>query len=80
VVQTANPTGWKWTVYVPGKRTAPNRLGAIRYAESAIDKAIKVGACEAANEAVKATGTAASCQGKRPSRGGGPQRPVACGK
>jgi hypothetical protein len=46
VVQTANPTGWKWTIYVPGKRpksgTALNRAIAIRVAELAIDKAIKV--------------------------------------
>ena len=46
VVRTASPTGWKWTVFVPGKRpksgTAANRLVAIRLAQMAIDKAIKV--------------------------------------
>jgi hypothetical protein len=46
VVQTANPTGWKWTIYIPGKRPksgmALNRPTAIRLAETAIDKAIKV--------------------------------------
>jgi hypothetical protein len=46
VVQTANPTGWKWTIYMPGKRpksgTAFNRAIAIRVAELAIDKAINV--------------------------------------
>jgi hypothetical protein len=46
VVQTANPTGWKWTIYVPGRRpktgTASNRSMAIRLAEIAIDKAIRV--------------------------------------
>jgi hypothetical protein len=46
VVQTASPTGWKWTVYVPGRPpksgTAVNRLFAIRHAEVAIEKAIKV--------------------------------------
>lgn len=46
VVQTGSPTGWKWTIYIPGKRpksgTALNRLIAIRLAQIAIDKAIKV--------------------------------------
>jgi hypothetical protein len=46
VVQTANPNGRKWTIYVPGKRPksgmALNRPSAIRLAETAIDKAIKV--------------------------------------
>jgi len=46
VVQTANPTGWKWTIYIPGKRPKSgvtfNRDAAIRIAEHAIDKAIKV--------------------------------------
>jgi hypothetical protein len=46
VVQSANPTGWKWTIYIPGRRprsgTAVNRAMAIRLAESAIEKAIRV--------------------------------------
>jgi hypothetical protein len=46
VVQTANPTGWKWTIFIPGRRpksgTALSRAIAIRVAELAIDKAIKV--------------------------------------
>jgi hypothetical protein len=46
VVQTASPTGWRWTIYIPGKRpksgTALNRLTAIRLAQIAIDKAIKM--------------------------------------
>ena len=46
VVQTASPTGWKWTIYVPGKRpksgTALNRSIAVRVAKLAIDKATKV--------------------------------------
>ena len=46
VVQTANPTGWKWIVRVDERRrkigTAPTRIAAIRFAEIAIDKAAKV--------------------------------------
>jgi hypothetical protein len=46
VVQTANPTGWKWTVYIPGRRpksgTATSRPVAIVHAEIAIENAIKV--------------------------------------
>jgi len=46
VVQTANPTGWKWTIYIAGRRpksgTGLNRPIAIRLAEIAINKAIKV--------------------------------------
>jgi len=46
IVQTANPTGWRWTIYVPGRQpktgTAANRPIAIRFAEIAIDKAIRV--------------------------------------
>ncbi len=46
VVQTANPTGWKWTIELPGKpprsgRSA-NRTTALRMAKIAIDRAIKV--------------------------------------
>jgi hypothetical protein len=46
VVQTANPTGWKWTIELPGKPPksgkAASRTMAVRMAEIAIDKAIKV--------------------------------------
>ena len=46
IVQTSNPTGWKWTIFVPGRRPktgmAGNRPMAIRLAEIAIDKAIRV--------------------------------------
>jgi hypothetical protein len=45
VVQTSNPTGWKWTVQFDGKRsttgTGFNRIHAIALAQRAIDKAIK---------------------------------------
>jgi hypothetical protein len=45
VVQTSNPTGWKWTVQFDGKRsktgTGFNRTQAIGLAQRAIDKAIK---------------------------------------
>jgi hypothetical protein len=44
VVQTANPTGWKWTV-LAGKRTKTgtgfNRMSAIRGAERVIDGYVK---------------------------------------
>ena len=44
VVQTANPTGWKWTIHIPGKRqksgTAVHRAIAISVAKIAIEKAI----------------------------------------
>jgi hypothetical protein len=43
VVQTANPTGFKWTVQLDAKRTrtgeAYSRIAAIANAERAIDKA-----------------------------------------
>jgi len=46
VVQTASPTGWKWTVYIPGRRpksgTTINTPMAIQLAETAIDRAIRV--------------------------------------
>jgi hypothetical protein len=46
VVQTASPTGRKWTVQILGKRTktgrAPSRALAMIYARTAIEKAIKV--------------------------------------
>jgi hypothetical protein len=46
VVQTANPTGWRWTIELPGKAPksgqATSRARAVRMAETAIDKAIKV--------------------------------------
>jgi hypothetical protein len=45
VVQTANPTGWKWTVSIDAKRTKTgtgfNRLGAIRRAEKVIEGYVK---------------------------------------
>jgi hypothetical protein len=45
-VQTANPTGWKWTVDFPGRKpksgVSANRVMAIRAAKIAIDHAIKV--------------------------------------
>ena len=44
VVQTANPTGWKWTVHLPEGRTKTgvsfSRGHAIFYAILAIDKAV----------------------------------------
>jgi hypothetical protein len=47
VVQTANPTGWRWTVYIPGRLKpksgrAFDRQTAVRLAEIVIDRAIKV--------------------------------------
>jgi hypothetical protein len=46
VVQTASPTGWKWTIHVPGNRpksgTAFNRAVAVSVAKIAIERAIKV--------------------------------------
>jgi hypothetical protein len=45
VVQTANPTGWKWTVILDATRTragiAHSRVYAILDAERAIEKAVK---------------------------------------
>ena len=45
VLQTANPTGWKWTVFLDENRTrtgiAHSRAHAVLEAERAIDKAIK---------------------------------------
>jgi len=45
VVQTSNPTGWKWIVRLDDGRTktgtAPNRTAAIRLAELRIDKELK---------------------------------------
>ena len=42
VVQTANPTGWKWTVHAPGRRvrtgSSYSRTSAIGLAQRAIDK------------------------------------------
>ena len=46
VVQTAGPTGWRWSFQIPGKRIktgrAASRALAILYARTAIEKAIKV--------------------------------------
>jgi len=46
VVQTASPTGWKWTVQLDEWRTrtgtVDDRTSAIRLAQKAIDKAPKV--------------------------------------
>jgi hypothetical protein len=45
VVQTSNPTGWKWTVHAVGRRirtgSAINRIVAIALAHRAIDKLLK---------------------------------------
>src|SRR3954451_365922 len=45
VLQTANPTGWKWTVSIDGKRaktgTGFSRIGAIRRAEKVIEDHLK---------------------------------------
>jgi len=45
VVQTANPTGWKWTVWLDERRTkigtAFSRASAITFAQHAIEKIIK---------------------------------------
>jgi hypothetical protein len=45
VVQTANPTGWKWTVSIDAKRTKTgtgfSRIGAIRRAEKVIEDYLK---------------------------------------
>jgi hypothetical protein len=44
VVQTANPTGWKWTIQFDSKRVKTgagyNRTSAIALAQRAIDKAL----------------------------------------
>lgn len=46
VVQTADPKGWKWTFQLPGRKpkseTAFSRDMAVRSAEMAIDKALKI--------------------------------------
>jgi hypothetical protein len=45
VVQTANPYGWKWTVFLDAKRSRSgeswSRAAAVRDAEAEIDKALK---------------------------------------
>jgi hypothetical protein len=45
VVQTANPSGWKWTVFLDAKRTRTghsySRAHGVLDAERAIDSAIK---------------------------------------
>ena len=45
VVQTANPTGWKWVIRLDEIHTkagtAYNRSSAVRFAELAIDKHLK---------------------------------------
>ena len=45
IVQTSNPTGWKWTVEMKGKRPrvggAHSRIAAIALAQIAIDKLVK---------------------------------------
>jgi len=45
IVQTANPTGWKWVVLLDATRTrtgiAHSRAHAVLDAERAIDKAMK---------------------------------------
>jgi len=48
IVQTANPTGWKSTVLIEGKRkntgSTFRRLSATRLAETAIEKHLKTDA------------------------------------
>jgi hypothetical protein len=45
VVQTANPTGWRWTVHMEGREprtgSGHNRTAAVALAQIAIDKLIK---------------------------------------
>jgi hypothetical protein len=45
VVQTANPTGWKWTVWLDERRSkmgnAFSRASAITFAQHAIEKILK---------------------------------------
>ena len=45
IVQTSNPTGWKWIERLDDGRTrtgtAPNRVAAIRLAQIRIEKAVK---------------------------------------
>ncbi|HYI96777.1 MAG TPA: hypothetical protein VEX68_24765 [Bryobacteraceae bacterium] len=45
VVQTANPTGWKWTVLITGRRPrigeGYNRSAAIAFAQRAIDELLR---------------------------------------
>ena len=40
IVQTANPTGWKWTVHTMRTGTSPTREGAVFQAIRTIDKAL----------------------------------------
>jgi hypothetical protein len=46
VLQTANPTGWRWSFQIEGRQpkigAADSRQLAIRLAEIAIDKAIRM--------------------------------------
>lgn len=46
VVQTTNPVGWKWIVYLPGRPpktgTSTNRKIALLHARNAIDQAVEV--------------------------------------
>jgi hypothetical protein len=53
VVQTANPSGWKWSFQIEGRQpktgTAYSRTEAIRAAETAIDKAIRATPLKAPN-------------------------------
>jgi hypothetical protein len=45
IVQTTNPTGWKWTVFLDATRmrtgTADSRANAVLDAERAIDNTVK---------------------------------------
>jgi hypothetical protein len=54
VVQTANPTGWKWTVSIDAKRTKTgsgfSRIGAIRRVEKVIESHLKEQARKSAAE------------------------------
>jgi hypothetical protein len=45
ILQTANPTGWKWVIQLDQNRTksgtAYNKMSAIKFAEFAIEKHLK---------------------------------------
>jgi hypothetical protein len=45
IVQTSNPTGWKWTVEMEGRRprvgSGHSRAAAVALAQIAIDKLVK---------------------------------------
>jgi hypothetical protein len=59
VVQTANPTGWKWTIGLDETRTKTgtsfSRASAITFAQQAIEKIIKRSARAAGASMLNAT-------------------------